>query len=641
VTLDAAAIPQLKEVLRRAMALVSVDGVPRGSAFFVGDRTLITCHHVVDGLESCEVQPYKQASRSAKVAFAYPDLDIAVLHSAVVAEESVPPCVMLDDAATEGQCLLAGYPSIEGMTAGLELFEMSSHWRNDPAGPLLDLRLEAGKKIASGMSGGPVVDLATGAVVAVVRWSEDPGDALGGGSTPLSAVLPVSEPLQALAKKPPPAVKQWRDVLGRPTWEALGKDWDLKARVDLQISGARRGWRISMDQTGAPVHELTVRDLGEDVAEALFRWAQRSRVRQQDEVELLGRLLASALIPPSVAGHLRSVQDASVLVRLHFQQGNDLADIPWELAAVPGRNDQFLAADASFQLVRVAPGDCRQVPPASETRQVNVFAVVAQPDQWSFPDVSGEKREKPYKWSSIDEISQDLSESITRGNGFSLHADKTFLNPGWIEVKEEIESSWTEWLSDGAPWVFHYAGVGKMLSDGPNLCFVSAQRSEAEWVPAQDVIEVAGQYGASMLVLELMPPPDGDNSRPVTPSSLGQVIGGNLCAVVLTHLPVHPMQLRRFNQVFYQKLKAGEAVEVAVQHGRAQLYKEKPVEDSACFGWFTLVTGSGQGFTLTVKPPAPVYPTGLTVQWNAARTPLAASQGIRPGSEEASDAFGG
>jgi hypothetical protein len=615
-SLSSASIGELKEVLRRTMALVYIDGVPVGSAFFVDHRTLITCNHVVSGYERCEVKPYERVERKAVVAFPYPEIDVAVLHSEAVIDEPAPPCVLLHPDATEGHCLVAGYPRIDGMEPGLEVFQMTSHWRNDPDGALLDVRLEAGKKITSGMSGGPVVDLATGAVTAVVRWSEDVNDALGGGTTPIRTALPLSPELKALANNPPAAVKQWRNVLGPENWAALDKEWELNARIDLRISGGRRQWRISMDQTQAAAHDLTIRDLGEDVAEALFRWAQRSRIRQKEEVELLGRLLASALIPPSVAEHLRTVENANVLVRMHFEPENNLADIPWELAAVPGRNDQFLAAETGFRLVRVGHGQCQYHPPAKDEHNITVVAVVAQP-QWTFPDVTGEKRSDPYRWPAIDRISQSLTDAIQR-NGFSLHADKTFVSPAWFDVRDEIESRSDDWRKDGGHWIFHYVGIGMMRRDGPQISFVDEDDVD-EWEAVADVVETAARHGASLVVLELMLPPDGRNCDPVTPSSLGNVISHNLGAVVLTHLPVHPLQLKSFNQVFYQRLKSGEPVEVAVQRARNKLQGDKPVEDAACFGWFTLITGSRPGFTIVAEPSGSTSQADVTNIWNTAK----------------------
>ncbi len=573
-------LERIRDVLRQATALVVVDGRPIGTAFFVTDRVLLTCEHVIRGHPDCEVEPFGRARRPAAVLDA-PDAeaDLALLSVEPDGAEPPQPCVALDTLLHDGGYSVAGFPRAEGFAAGLEVFGVTGHPRQALDGTDQVLQIEAGRQVTWGNSGGPVLSLRTGAVVGVVRLSNDPQDALGGGAIPMSRAAQSYEQVRRLLAEPPPAVRQWRDVLGRSVWQALGKSWDIAASVDLRVSGARKRWKISMDQT-AGSEDVTGPDLGEDVAEALFRWAQRRRIRSKEEVELLGRLLASALIPGSVAEHLRAVSGAdSVLVRLHVEHGNDLADIPWELAAVPGKRDSFLAADSAFRFVRVIDASDpagRPVP----TDTVDVLGVMAQPPRWRFPVVFSPNGGEPYEWPKFEEQCLGFRQSV-EGGAFKLDLR---AGPQKGDLRTALESRPFQ--------VLHYVGVGRLGRTGEPLIAVVDDDGDAEdWEELTPILDLASTRGVRLVVLELMLPPDGRDYDPITPSTLSNVIKGSVNGLVLTHLPVHPKQIRMFNKPFYEALRAGESIETAVQRGRRALGNSNPVEDAAGFGWFTVATG--------------------------------------------------
>jgi hypothetical protein len=437
-----------------------------------------------------------------------------------------------------------------------------------------------------------VLSLRTGAVVGVVRLSNDPQDALGGGAIPMSRAAQSYEQVRRLLAEPPPAVRQWRDVLGRSVWQALGKSWDIAASVDLRVSGARKRWKISMDQT-AGSEDVTGPDLGEDVAEALFRWAQRRRIRSKEEVELLGRLLSSALIPRSVAEHLRSVSGAdSVLVRLHVERGNDLADIPWELAAVPGKRDSFLAADEAFRFVRVVDTAGPAVRP-EPVDTVNVLAVMAQPGRWRFPVVHSPNGGKPYEWPTFADQCLQFRKAV---EGQDVKLD-LLDRPQKGDIRAALKAKPVQ--------VLHYVGVGRLGRSGePLIAVVEDDDGDSEdWEELTPILDLAATKGVQLVVLELLLPPDGQDYDPITPSTLGDVIKGSINGLVLTHLPVHPKQTRMFNKPFYEALRAGESIETAVQKGRRALGESTPVEDEAGFGWFTVATGVQSGVGLVARLP--------------------------------------
>jgi hypothetical protein len=573
-------VSQLTGLLRECTALVLVDSRSKGTAFFVSENQLLTCEHVVKGQDEVEVQPYLRGTRKARVVAREPEtgLDLALLEVTPDEKEPPQPCVLLDDRLDEADYYLAGYPREEGQEAGLEVFKLQGHPREDnTTGLLQQLQLEAGRQVTWGLSGGPVLNTAAGAVTAVVRSSKDPSSALGGGAIPISKAAQAFEPVKQALTEPPLAIRKWRDTLGKEAWQQLGRTWDMPARVDLIVKGARHKWSITTDPTGAPAVDITGRDLGDDVTEAMFRWAQRRRITATDEVELLGRLLASALFPSGVAANLKVLANADeILVRLHVAPETKLADIPWELAAVPGHPGKFLAAEPRFKFVRV--DDTASVAaPTEAVAPIRVLAVVGLPPNWIFPKLY---REQTYAWPKGDVIWTRLKENFA-GTRFRL---TPLEDPEPSDVLQALESPRFD--------VLHYVGVGRIGRRGQaQFSMVDSSEGDGTWQDANQILESAAASGIRLVVLEFTMPPEDQVVEPIAPSALGDMLNGSINAVVFTRFPVHPRQFQSFNREFYLHLRDGGSVERAVQLGRGVLERNKFVEDAAGFGWFSLVTG--------------------------------------------------
>ena len=602
-SLSEATIDQLKGLLSKATALVFVDGRPVGAAFFISDNLLLTCEHVVTTREvattheTVEIQPIGRERRSAEVV-STDGADLALLRSHW--DQGEPsPCVVLNPTLDQGDCFVASFPREDGLSPGLEIFDVKAHPRKDLIGGDQILEIEAGKTITWGMSGGPVVSARSGAVIGIVRSSKDPVDSLGGGAVPISRAAEAFGQIAEVLRKSTLAMVPWRNALGRDNWQRLGRSWNIEECIDLRVSGKRHRWLISMDQAAGPGLDRTGPDLGEGVAEALFHWAQRRRIRDVDEVALLGPLLANALFPQGMADHLSLVSQADrILVRLHVERGNDLADIPWELAAVPREKDRFLAADQRFRFARVVDEPSIPTTPAAPKSPANVtvLAAVAQPARWKYPEVHGRYGSNPYAWPEAARICARLRESIER-SGFTVDLHES---PQPSNVLDALEAS----ARQSRPYdVLHYMGTGQRGPDGKALiAFVDDEGGEA-WEDARSILDTAARTGVRLVVLELLLPPEGQDYEPLTHRALYDVVGGSVNAAVLTHLPVHPLQCQKFNGKFYEVLRSGESVETAVQLGRYKLKYDRPVEDAAGFGWFTIVTGPQSDICLVSRRP--------------------------------------
>ena len=361
----------------------------------------------------------------------------------------------------------------------------------------------------------------------------------------------------------------------------------MHAQVDLRVTGARNQWCITVDPDNDSGQFITAADLGDEVTEAMFRWAQRRRISAPEEVELLGRLLSRALFPGPVASHVQSLAGADeVLVRLHIAQDSKLDDIPWELAAVPASHaavpashgaDKYLAASKKFRFVRVVDTAEPAPPPAVEDAPIRVLGVFALPQSWKFPTVYGE--ESPYDWPPFDDIVSGF-----RGHFAGKDSMQPLLRPEITDLENKLGSR--------PPWdVLHYVGVGRIGKRGQaQVTFVNPEGDET-WQDADKLIRSAADNGVRLVVLEFVLPPTHRLYEDISPSSLGTLLQKSICAVVFTRFPVHPRQFHRFNRAFYQHLEQGDTVETAMQFGRHNLAENIAIEDAAGFGWFTLLTG--------------------------------------------------
>lgn len=594
-TLPEATVDKLKALLKASTALVVVDGKPKGSAVFVDDDLVLTCEHVVRGGTRLDIQPFTGALVPAvDVVSVLPDLDVALLRIPAAQVVASQPCAALGGELVDGPFSVVGYPREDGHEPGIEVRDAGGHTRQDAVtGAVQLLQIDPGVIVTFGNSGGPVFSQETGAVVALARTSKDAADALGGGAVPVSRAAAQIPELAALLREPPAASRRWRDALGSEAWAQLGYAWDPTSQIEVVVQedeDDKAVWRIGVDP--APIGRVKDQvgpNLGSDIGDALFRWAQRQRTRDDDEVLVLGRLLAGALFPPAFTDELeRRHASDQVIVRLTIAPGSTLADIPWELCAVPSTQDRFLSTDEQYLLVRTLP-DRR--PPAPATDDVlHVAAVVALPGKWDYPVVYGDER---YEYPAAADVAYGLTASIEGDQGGRVRSAE-LVNPRLGDIRPTFADGPTPFR------VFHLMAVGRTSTrDGRETvqvalanerATVQAQLVGASWYPLESILATAVGAGATVAVLQLLLPSVDSREQPLTLKALAAAIPDELDSVVVTRFPVHPRQAQEFNDAFYDELRAGRSVEAAVQAARRELSVNKPIEDSSGFGWFCVLT---------------------------------------------------
>ena len=333
-----------------------------------------------------------------------------------------------------------------------------------------------------------------------------------------------------------------------------------------------------------------------------------------DEVRLLGQLLARALFPALIPAKLAELRDAdSVLVCLHVEPpGNDLADIPWELAADPfsDKPDQYLAADPRFRFTRILPdhGKPAAPPVPKPPPNIRVLTVVAQPKTWVHEDIPGPHGGR-HPWPDASSMRAKLHASVG-SNGLAV---TSLEHPSPARVQEALKSEPCD--------VLHYMGTGTREQGAEAQIVFGDESSEAVlWADVRSILDSASSAGVRLVVLELMLPPEktrvlfpargqrardlpGPDLQQLTCSAFGDIVKDGVTAVVLTNLPVYPDQCEMFNHEFYRFLSRGESIEHAVQEARHVLQENKPAGDAAGFGWFTVVTGRQTGIRLVAPTP--------------------------------------
>lgn len=433
--LDDDVLNNLAELLPSTTAVVLAGGKPFATAFFISDELLLTCAHSAPKDKEISIWPHgSDRSRPADVTWGAHPIDLALLHSPLRGGDKASPCVALSNALDNGnrRYLVAGCPVQSDGTLVWASPEVTGY----PLQGLYDenagLEFNPGTRVLPGMSGSPVASTQTGAVVAIIeRVHENPEDAHGGQAVPVSLAAREFREVKDLLMNPDtePAMVKWRNALGPDDWRWLGKHWHVGKYIDLHIQGERQKWEIGTDPPPASGHPRSGPDLGPEVAEAIFSWAQGHRTSGPEEARLLGHLLGSALFPAPLQAQMDRLGRADdVLVRLHVAADSRLTDIPWELAAVPhpddhsldtaGKRRRFIAADPAYHFVRVTrettghPNHGLRESPY----EVTVFAVAPQPAHWRYRAVGWPPERRPTGWFKSAETRQQLRAAIAGAN---------------------------------------------------------------------------------------------------------------------------------------------------------------------------------------------------------------------------------
>ena len=593
---------RLAGLLRRCAVQIQA-GATTGTGFFIAPQQVMTCRHVV----SAAIAPLTAAisvtgllggsdePRTVPAAIlAIPPEEWPDLAILKITEGAAESCVILDACEIpDGASLMTGgYPAKAALDYQAQKF--TAGFPAHGKGQATELRIE-GDMVIDGMSGSPVVSLRSGLVVGILRITKGSGAALGGFSTLLADVLDQVPLLQPLVDRPPAAARQWIKTVGATSLKEAGRDWKTGARwsqtsvlprIDLTVeqdAGSAAGtWHIGVKNTRAGDTSIRVQrsaaDLGDGVLRAIDGWSRRQMITHPEEVKILGMVLDRALI----AGEARTAVDDDLtvppfLLRVCVDNAGGLSQLPWEYAwgddAVPLSVNESLA----FARFVAAPG----VPPAPRDR-LRVLAVIEIPEfeQAEFRDYEDESGRTIHP--SEREFQRSISETFLGNKRVYFEPAVNMSGP---ELKDKLAEGWD---------VVHYLGFAWATSAGRIVISVGCgQRTTLRPI---SIGELRDDYLAlsecSVFIAEFHRPPLGpDLGPPADPSAFTALLQGDLHAVIVTQHPADLVDLRRFNDSFYERVTKGDIVELAVQAGRRAVQNGiRPERDVTAFGAFTVTT---------------------------------------------------
>lgn len=577
-------------------------GPMTGTGFFIAPRQVLTCRHVVAAALGRRGAPVSvrwfpagsgESVRLDASVLEAPDgnwPDVAVL---AVPGAADCPCVVLDagEVLADTPLLAGGYPA--GASLEFQPQRFTAGYPAHSEGQAREVRIE-GDLVSDGMSGSPIVSLGSGLVVGIVRITKGTGAALGGFGTMFADILDKVPRLQPLGDRPPAAAAEWIRAVGAASLKEADRDWKTGARwrqtsvlprIDLMVeqdsTGAAGAWHVEVRSAragGQPVRvPRSAAELGEGVLRAVDGWSRRQAITTTEEARILGRVLDRALLP----GAARTAVDDDLamppfLLRVCADNGGGLSRLPWEYAwgddAVP------LSVHRDLAFVRFA--DVGGAPPPARDRlrvlAVTEFPVFGPVQFRGYTDESGQ----PVR-PSRQEFGRIITETFLDSKRVQFE-----LAPNYTasELRDKLAEEWD---------VVHYLGFGWATGGRISISMGCGNRSDFTPVPLAVLRDdYLAPSRCAVFVAEFHPPPLGrELGPPADPAAFTALLRGDLHAVVATQHPADLVDLRRFNDGFYEKIAKGDIVELAVQAGRRAVRDGlRPAGDVTAFGAFTVTT---------------------------------------------------
>ncbi len=624
---------RLEQALFDATALVTSETTV-GTAFFIDDTRLLTCAHVVGGFDEISVK-YRDITLQCSVEDRDEVLDVAVLRAPQGVAD--PTAVLLhDDPPRPGQPIVTyGFP-LNAVTGSRDAKDVrtdaTTRWREASTGITTMVEL-GGTRIQKGMSGGPVLNLANGGVVGIVRYSYDPGREEGGGAIPIAACLSRFPTVRASFDTPARSTRRWQQVLGPAGLDELTRDI-TGARtdrapestiVDIRLTGDRTGWKVTLDGC-LPVSALTDLEAA-DIAAAVFSWASRRGNLTDDELGVLGRMLFRVLMPAPIEAEFDNIRQRTVgplMVQLNLSAAPTLQDVPWEYAKGAGR--RALAADPELALVRVSdsprPGRVHHRPQPRPVisrdrkghpdRPIRAAIVVAQPRnlEKSLPppdaSITSPRRTAYSPWPSMETLHKRLVNFISpaddNNDEFEIVSQQNpnfLLNPSLNQLDDGLRLMQPAGLD-----VLHLVGFGRLRRDRVGeLAFADEfDRSITSWQRTDDVLDVITRgVPPTILVVQLGLLPPTMEEEPLGLSAFLPALGEGILAIVGAGGALHADLYDPFNKFLYAELRAGRTIEAAVQLARERLTRPT-LGDPGLYGTFMACTTSRAKDIRLVQP---------------------------------------
>ena len=592
ITLGTSLREDLVELLKECSAYIC--GVNRksiGTGVFIDQDILLTCAHVVAGQkgDAVRVTPFKRKERGGRIVDVHParEVDLALVKVDLVdGERPIDAAVVGRSLAANAEYFAVGYPEPLIGAPGIESRQYRGGPRQSLTGEDEFLMLEGGQAlITRGMSGGGLLSAANGAVVANMQYTQNPEEDSGGAAIPVARAAQLFPKVKRCVENPPIATQRWRDLLGQDFWIQLGHIWEWRnGKVDVFVSGLPSEWKVRLDPDENEPCSINSSTLPPRISEALFLWAQRRRLRDPEDIQLLGGLLGAAVFPGRVLTHLKSqLAKDHLLVRLMIDRESSLIDVPWEFVTIPTHDGRDLRVGTAknLSLVRVgAHPESDRIDRTPIRGKANALAVIVQPNSWRtlLPQlVHGDQMEK---WPDLKQLGERFSNALA---GCKRLNTDFLINPTGADLQREIDKSQFE--------IFHYVGFCRRERSSNAEIALSNGQDEIEWSDHNAFFEKVAGSQTRILILEFLLPPRDRDYEPIPPKFFIDALRKQVNAVVYNRYHLHPQQINSFNQAFYRALGEGEICGGSGSGRARRRHAESIHGDNAAFGWFTLLTG--------------------------------------------------
>jgi hypothetical protein len=545
---------------------VRLDGRATGTAFYIAPGLLVTCAHVL-GKSAASTGNGRITvgnDREAHLQQRWEEQDLALLRLPVSHNH---PCVLLDPTLLAGDRTHSfGYP--EKHPEG----EPTTFEAEGETGPQFGWTKLKGGQAQHGMSGSPVLNVRTGGVSGVLKRTRDDRQALGGYAISARTLFELDPTLQTQNLRFHKHDKSWTNLLTpeqrrllAPTLGAKPEGEAATVFVVTVRQTAKRWEARAVVYPGEDKLKATAIDLNSvrvEVARVFRDWALRGRVKEAEQIRMLGKILYTALFQGAIRTRFEELlgrrREQPVIAAISFEAetDKDLSQLPWEHAWVPSegpRGDVYLATDRYLSFERTLHSE----PAASDQEEppqgLSVLVVRADPPR--SPGVRDADEVTFVEW-----VVEKLEANAEDVWGLDV---RRLDNPTPEVLGDELEA--------GSYDVVHYIGFGRFeLGARADELVLGSVGGGVDYASIDTLSESLRRGAPKLVVLEF-----GKVAPDVVPADFTLIapdlLRQGIPAVVAFQYPVGVKDAEQFNQSLYEALAAGRSVETAVQEGRTKL----------------------------------------------------------------------
>jgi len=295
---------------------------------------------------------------------------------------------------------------------------------------------------------------------------------------------------------------------------------------------------------------------------------RENNLKSRNQFSHFGKLLFDALLKPVQVSFLGQVyqelvesETTQLRIRIVFEEtkeptalANQIINLPWEFLCNPHDDNTFLATHPRIALSYGYQTWLNNPLEGYATQEfpLRVLFVHAHPS--SLPDVG------------FTDFVQDILTKI----GEAVKVEK-LENPTPTELSNALSKQ---------PHVLHFLGHGKpgalALGDQPN--------GETSWLEDKSLSDFLGKGGVKLVVLQAC-----EGASPLEESAftgtVAELVKAHIPAVIAMRYPILQPLAWNFVKTLYQKIAAGDPVDMAVQSGQAKYLSElgeKNLIDAIC-----------------------------------------------------------